>query len=118
MAPHILKEMAQALTSDKLPDLIVSNLSLLVSLALNVTLISNSGLSPENNLPPANRRKNPHPVPIIQDFISIGMNPIQEYQLDGIGGNPKLLQKFPDLGSFTGLHSPRITFGLIRHITC
>jgi hypothetical protein len=110
--------MAQALTSDKLPDLIVSKLSLLVSLALNVTLISNSGLGAEDNLPPANRRKDPHPVPIIQDFISIGMNPIQEYQLDGISGNTKLFQKFPDLGSLTGLHSPRIPPGFIRHITC
>jgi hypothetical protein len=43
------------------------------------------------------------------------MNPIQEYQLDGIRGNLQLFQKFPGLGSFTDINIPRIPFSFIRH---
>ena len=33
------------------------------------------------------RGKNPYPITIFQDFLTPGMNPVQEYQLDGMGGD-------------------------------
>ena len=59
-------------------------------------------------------RENANPVPCPQNLITIGMNPIHEYELDIFPGHFQGLEEIPDSSSFSHLYLTRVTIGFLR----
>ena len=62
------------------------------------------------------RRKSTHSVSVLQHFIPLGMDPVQENNLRGLGRNLQLLQKLFDRSSVGDLHKTRIPHAFFGQI--
>jgi len=65
-------------------------------------------LSPLCSLSPSHRRESAYPVAILQYFIPLGMNPVQEDNPGGLGGDVHPNEEFPDPGPLLNFHDTRI----------